>query len=193
MIKKLDQDYEIRSIDKDEFGLLWEQHAKQIFEDQSPIFRFVDALSEAECDQIKELGKNMGAPYRLNLGVYHRNIFVGWTFGFQESADTFYMCNSAVLPEHRRKGLYNHLMKTMIGEVAKKGFQRIYSRHSATNNAVIIPKLKAGFVISSFEVTDRFGVSVQLTYFTNETRRKMMDYRVGKIRPDDEIKKFLKL
>ena len=59
-----------------------------------------------------------------------------------------------------------------------------------TNNAVIIPKLKAGFVISGFEVSDRFGTLVQLSYYFNPLRRKMMDVRVGQRKPDEEIRKL---
>lgn len=66
-------------------------------------------------------------------------------------------------------------------------------RHSATNNAVIIPKLKAGFVITSMEISDMFGVLVHLTYFPKVLRRKMITYRVGDMKPDEEIKKCLKI
>ena len=70
-----------------------------------------------------------------------------------------------MLPGHRRKGIYTALMHRVIETVVEKGFQKIYSRHSVTNNDVIVPKLKAGFVISSMEISDVFGVLVHLVYF----------------------------
>jgi len=79
----------------------------------------------------------------------------------------------------------------MVQEVTQLGFQRIYSRHRATNNAVLIPKLKAGFVLTSLEVSDAFGTMVHLTYFSHPLRRKILDYRVGQIQPDQEIAQWL--
>ena len=67
----------------------------------------------------------------------------------------------------------------MISKVTKLGFQEIYSKHTITNNAVIIPKLKAGFIISSMEVSDLFGTLVNLSYYPKALRKKILDYRVG--------------
>jgi L-amino acid N-acyltransferase YncA len=103
------------------------------------------------------------------------------------------MRNSAVLEKHRNKGLYSELLKANIEILTNKGFQVIYSAHIATNNAILIPKLKAGFVITSLEIEERFGTRIKLSYFTSQLRKKVVDYRVGFIRPDEELKKILKL
>ena len=58
-------------------------------------------------------------------------------------------------------------------------FKEIFSRHNATNNPVIIPKLKMGFIISGLEVSDTFGTLLQVKYYTNEKRRDIMDFRTG--------------
>lgn len=79
----------------------------------------------------------------------------------------------------------------ILVQLKNDGFQVVVSRHNLTNNAVIIPKLKAGFVISGFEVDDRFGTLVKLSYFFNPLRRKLLDVRVGQSAPDDEVKKLL--
>ena len=185
--------YSIREMSHEEFEPLWDKHASDIFDDNSQIFRVFQWLNEEEKIKIKALRESMGTPYQLRLGLYFRDEFVGWSAGHQESAETYYMRNSAILPAHRRKGLYSLLLTETLRIVKEKGFQKIYSRHNATNNAVIIPKLKAGFTISSLEVSDMFGVLVHLTYFPKELRRKMMVYRVGDMRPDDEIKTCLSL
>lgn len=101
------------------------------------------------------------------------------------------MQNSGVLPEHRRKGLYSELVKRVVNVATGLGFQDIWSRHNTTNNAVIIPKLKQGFLITGIEVTDIFGTLIHLHYYPKEIRRRMTDYRVGQIKPDAEIKKYL--
>ncbi len=78
----------------------------------------------------------------------------------------------------------------MMKAVFEKGFQVITSRHKMFNNAILIPKLKAGFIIQKFEVSDVFGSMVHLAYFVNPARRKMMSYRAGEIFHDDEIQKW---
>ena len=189
--KKLSNDYEIREIDTESFDKLWNEHRNRFFDDVQPMFRPKEILSAKEQDQANALREKMGNPFRLNLGLYCGEEFVGWSFGFQESSEACYMCNSVVFPEHRRKGLYTALMHTTLEIVTQMGFQRIYSRHAATNNAVIIPKLKVGFHLTSFELTDLMGVLVHLTYFPKNIRTKMLDYRAGMIKPDEEIRKLL--
>lgn len=188
---RIDDDYQIRSMPADQFGPLFEKHSSKIFDDETLVFRLRDALSDEERARLKVLSSNMGEPILLRLGVFYRDEFAGWHLGRQDSATSFYMQNSAILPEHRRKGLYNHLVKRTVEVATELGFQSIWSRHNATNNAVIIPKLKHGFVISAMEVSDIFGTLVHLTYFPKEVRRKMMDFRVGQAKPDSEIKKHL--
>lgn len=184
-------DYQIIELTNDELASFNEEAHKTIFLEDGQIFMLRKSFSELETKKWKELSAYLGTPVRINLGMFKGEEFVGWCWGFQESAMTFYMCNSAILPEHRKKGLYTRLMNEMIKRVTEHGFQEIYSRHTATNNAVIIPKLKAGFVITTMEVTDVFGVLIHLNYFPNKLRHKMMDYRVGSIKPDTEIKELL--
>lgn len=188
--KQLDNGYLIREVGTDEFWPLWDKHAAGIFSDNSLDFMWHQHISENERESLKALGKHMGDPLRIRLGVFKGEEFAGWSIGDQKSSEIYYMRNSAVLPEHRRQGLYTELLKTSIELLTEKGFQKIYSRHSSTNNAVIIPKLKAGFIITSLELDDMFGSLVHLSYFTNPLRRKMMDFRTGNLRPDEEIKKI---
>src|SRR4051812_27592214 len=66
------------------------------------------------------------------------------------------------------------LMHEALRHAKAAGFQMVLSRHTTTNNSIIIPKLKAGFVITAMEVSDRFGTMVHLNYFFNKTRAKIM-------------------
>ncbi len=185
--------YSIREIAREDFDFIWRDHAPRIFDENSQIFRLMSVFNDEEREKIKTLSARMGDPYQLRLGVYYGDEFAGWAIGDQHSSEAFYMRNSAILPEHRRKGLYSALLRHVVETVTEIGFQKIFSRHSATNNDVIIPKLKAGFVISSLEVSDVFGVLVHLVYYPKEIRRKMQVYRVGDMRPDAEIRGLLKL
>lgn len=103
------------------------------------------------------LNQNLSQLIRFNLCIFKSDEFCDWFTGDQYNYETFYMRNSAILPDHRRKGLYTALMYEFLDRVEKIGFQIVLSRHTTTNNSIIIPKLKAGFVITSLEVFDRFG------------------------------------
>ena len=188
---ELPSGYEIRALSDEEFDPLWNKHVSKIFDENSQIFRLYRFLSAEEKAKVEALRGSLGKPYTLNLALCYKGDFVGWSAGHQESAETFYMRNSAILPEHRRKGLYTALLSRTVEELKEKGFQKIYSRHNATNNDVIIPKLKYGFTIASLEISDMFGVLVHLVYFPKELRRKMTIYRVGDMKPDDEIRTCL--
>ena len=189
--KVLNNEFEIRELDTETFGPLWELHSKNIFQDNSPTFRIRDTFTAEETEKWKILKAKLGTPFRVNLGLFHKENFVGWSWGFQESAETFYMCNSAVLPHYRKQGYYTQLMNAVVDIAVGEGFQRLYSRHTITNNAIIIPKLKRGFVITNFELNVAFGTLIHLTYFPKEIARKILDYRAGQIQADDEIKKQL--
>jgi hypothetical protein len=76
-------------------------------------------------------------------------------------------------------------------QLAAGGFHIVYSRHAATHNQVLVPKLKAGFVITGVELSDVFGVLVHLSYFFNPIRRKVLDVRAGHARPDAEVKRYM--
>ena len=186
-------DYHIKSLPDAQFIALYKAYYDQFFTSKSQLFDYTATLSEQAISKISGLQANMGSPTRINLVIYYRDTCIGWSWGFQESAWDFYMCNSAIAPAHRRKGLYTKLMQEMMRRAETMGFQVIYGRHVATNNAVIIPKLKAGFIITAMEVSDRFGTLVHLTYYTDPVRRKIQDYRVGFIEADDEIRHYLGL
>jgi ribosomal protein S18 acetylase RimI-like enzyme len=188
---RIDDNYQIRAMEPAEFEPLFQKYTKEFFDDETQVFRLRDSLSDDERSKLKKLSANMGEPFELRLGIFHKNEFVGWHFGQQDKYASFYMQNSGILPQHRRQGLYAELVKRILQVATEMGFQDIWSRHNATNNAVIIPKLKQGFVITALEVTDVFGTLVHLHYYPKEVRRKMTDYRVGQIKPDTEIKRYL--
>lgn len=185
--------YSIREMDDKDFQPLWREHSAKVFDDNAPIFHVYPSLSEAEQARWKDLGQRMGKPWQLRLGVFAGEEFVGWHTGNQENASTFYMRNSAILPAHRRKGLYRALLAETLKRCQEQGFQEIYSRHVATNNDVIIPKLQAGFLITGMEVSPAFGTLVHLSYFPNPLVRKMAIYRAGDCYPDAEIREKLGL
>jgi ribosomal protein S18 acetylase RimI-like enzyme len=190
---ELQNGYEIRQLETAEFLEVWKAHGKSVFDGSTPTFHFREALSEVELAKANGLREQYGERFRLNLTIYRHAEVVGWSWGFQDANENFYMCNSAILPAHRGQGLYRALVAAMIGLTKDLGFQKLHSRHMVTNNAVIVPKLKEGFVITGLELSDTYGTLVTLTYFPNALRRKVLDYRAGQSTPDDEVKTHLRL
>jgi ribosomal protein S18 acetylase RimI-like enzyme len=184
-------DYTIKEMTKEDFMDHYEVHRPGMFSENHS-FNLWGMLTEQELEKLKDIRLDPDNRFNLYLGIFKGDEFVGWSWGFQESSTSFYMCNSAILPNYRRQGLYTMIIGEALTILKKKGFQTITSRHTATNNAVLIPKLKAGFIIQKMEIDDIFGVLIQLSYYTNKTRRKIMDYRSGQLSPDDEIKKIFK-
>jgi len=178
-------------LSNEEYQTHWNQWGPSIFQSNSTILDTKKILSEEERSQIRLLDKNTSQLFRLNLGIFRGEDFCGWFSGEQQNCETFYMRNSAILPKYRRRGLYSSLMNEVLARVKTLGFQTVLSRHTTTNNSIIIPKLRAGFVITSIEVSDRFGTLVHLTYFFNETRRRVMAFRAGDLKPDSQLKDAL--
>jgi GNAT superfamily N-acetyltransferase len=178
---------------EEEFKPLFEKYNDSMFQDMHS-YQLSEILSLPDLEKIETLRLNMKSQYRLYLGVFdQKDEFIGWTWGFQENSETFNMVNSAVLEDHRRQGLYSALLARCIEILTEKGFQVIYSKHCATNNAIIIPKLKAGFVIAKMEMNDRYGILIHLHFYTNSERRRIMDYRSGHMKPDPKIKNIFKI
>ena len=189
---KISDEYEIREMESKDFRPFLVEHSPIMFPNDFSCMPD-DYLSDGEKVAQKELAGRMGDLFYLRLGVFHLDKQVGWSFGAQIDRGKFYMINSAIFPEHRKKGLYSSLLNCAVEVVTKQGFQLITSSHIATNSAIFVAKLKAGFIITGFELSDIFGLMVNLTYYTNATRRKIMDYRSGLTRPDGEIRKLFGL
>lgn len=191
--KKLENGYLIKEMSEKDFFPLFSKHYDDIFGTDHTFF--ADShYTEAEKQKIKSLQSKLGNLFGLHLGLFTKdNEFVGFSFGYQESEETFYVAASAVLPQHRGQGLYTSMLKVLIEKTTDIGFQKIYGTHCATNNAVLIPKLKLGFLFSKIELSDTFGTIIHLQYYTNPLRRKVLDYRSGLKIPDQELKKIMKL
>ena len=180
--------YEIREMSQEDFRPHFQPLVKKIFGEGTQSFQVGPTITRRDAAKVEALKANQGNPHVLRLGVFHKTKFVGWHLGLQSEGDaSFYMQNSAIVKKHRRKGLYSALLDRTINILDNMGYQTIYSRHHMTNNAVLIPKLQRDFKITSFEVSDRYGTLIHLTRYKSKTRNKVLDYRVGLIKPDKEL------
>ncbi|MBC7428902.1 MAG: GNAT family N-acetyltransferase [Bacteriovorax sp.] len=189
---KLADGFTIREMTSKEFFPLFGKHYDSIFGDDHTFFPET-YYSVNEKEKIDVLRERMGNLFQLNLGLFSPDgEFIGFSFGVQESEETFYMMASAILEPFRKKGFYSLLLDEVVERCKEEGFQKIYGTHCATNNSVLIPKLKRGFVFSKIELSDMFGTIIHLQYYTNPLRRKVLDYRSGLRVPGKEIKKIMK-
>jgi ribosomal protein S18 acetylase RimI-like enzyme len=189
---KLKSGIELRALGSSEFSPLLKRYRKEIFDDNVPIFRPYSFYSEGEKLKVDELHKYIEDLVQIRLCAFDKGEFVGWSYSQQDKGSTLYMQNSAILPAYRRQGLYTEMVKVVMAIATDAGFQSIFSRHIATNNDVIIAKLKLGFNITGMELSDAFGTLVHLTYLPNETRKQFLDFRAGLTRPNEKIKEHLK-
>jgi hypothetical protein len=185
-------DYTAIPLTESEFQPVFTQHMPAVFSNGVD-FHVREALSERERESIQRLAQRLDGAFSLYLGIFQADSLVGWSFGRQMTRDTYYMINSGLLPEHRNKGVYSALLPRILERLAAEGFRVVTSRHCATNNQVIVPKLKAGFVIAGMEISDAFGVLLHLAYYFNPLRRKAMDFRAGLTRADAELEPLLAL
>ena len=57
----------------------------------------------------------------------------------------------------------------------------------------IIPKLKAGFVISGMHINEKFGTLVNLTYYINPQIKAVVDFRSGHQRLPQNLKEHINI
>ena len=118
----------------------------------------------------------------LRIGAFRGDTLVGWTYACPEGGSLLYMINSGVAPAERQRGIYSELARLVIEHARSNGYAAILSRHAANNNAVIIAKLKLGFLVSGFEYSEVYGPLVRLTMLLGNLRRQLYRARSTPIR-----------
>lgn len=129
--------------------------------------------------------------YRLCQVALRGDALAGWSWGMQTRPGLFFMVNSAVVAAERRRGLYSALARRLMQQAAEAGFQQVQSVHNVANNAIIIAKLKLGFMITGLEQSDTFGSLVQLSWYPHPQRRALAETRAGQRRPAGDIRRLL--
>lgn len=124
--------------------------------------------------------------------VIKDNQVVGWHYSRPWNSRTVCMGNSGFLLAHQKKGLYTKLLAFVLAVLKSEGFQHVRSTHHTTNNAIILPKLRAGFCIQGMQIDDN-GVMVVLQYNFNKCYRNYMDIRSGIKQPMGETAKRMGL
>jgi GNAT superfamily N-acetyltransferase len=148
--------------------------------------RYMRALIGAEAaDRERALHDTLPKPERIRLGAFDGERFVGCSSGWFEFACNFYMGVSAIAPEYRQQGIYTRMLNTIETAVRERGGLSISSQHVATNKAVLIAKLKLGYVIAGTEYNEQMGLLVRLVLQLSPPRRALFASRVGTLKPGE--------
>ncbi|WP_240741933.1 GNAT family N-acetyltransferase [Deinococcus sp. KSM4-11] len=110
--------------------------------------------------------------------MYHGAELVGWQFSHQTDERTVSMADTGILPQHQGRGLYTRLLPQVLDAFQAAGYTLVTSHHRATNNRVIIPKLRAGFLLQGLNAYEG-GLNVALTLSLDATYRDAMHVRSG--------------
>lgn len=113
----------------------------------------------------------------VRFGAYVGDALVGWSFGWFERGNNYYMANSGVVPEFRCRGVYAALLEAVIAHAAANGTLVVRSQHSVLNNAVIICKLKRGFHIVGLNMSAQMGGLVELALHLSPERGELFASR----------------
>ncbi|CAM4387126.1 GNAT family N-acetyltransferase [Deinococcus marmoris] len=159
---------------------------------------YYDIYTQLEDAVYSSVSLNWPTPPRLESPEYpqytwligHQNEVVGWHYSRQWDARTAYMVNTALLPAHRGRGLYSRVLPPVLRTLQTQGYDLVRSHHHATNNAVLIPKLRAGFRLQGLQVDDH-GVMAVLMLGFGTLYRDYMDVRSGLKQPEGEVARAL--
>ncbi|KUG06158.1 GNAT family N-acetyltransferase [Solirubrum puertoriconensis] len=177
--------YTVAEVSPDEWSAFAGQHFERVFPHEINL-PLDGALGTAEQDKLAALRRNMAGCLHLHFLLYDGETPIGWHFGLQRNELEYHMANTAVLPEYQGRGVYSAFLQFAKARIFAEGFQYITSLHRADNNAVLVPKLKAGFQIQAFgyliqpmlfEVN--YGPMIQLICPAKELYRKLFDAQAG--------------
>lgn len=149
---------------------------RHVFSDVEQYSAELAAILKAEVGAAEAPAQTHSAIFRL--GAYDGDELVGWSYGWMERSNVFYMANSGVLASHRGRGIYMALLDAMRGYASTEGAWAIRSQHSVVNNPVIIAKLRAGFHVSGLMQSAHMGSLVELTLHLSQPRQDMYRRRV---------------
>jgi ribosomal protein S18 acetylase RimI-like enzyme len=116
---------------------------------------------------------------QVRVGAFDGERLVGWTHAFLAPGGLLYVSNSAVHPEYRRQGLYTRLVAAIEDEARALQCLRVESHHRAANAAVLIAKLKAGYVVTGTEFSTEMGLLVKLCKHLDARRDAVFHARAG--------------
>ena len=177
--------YYVDEVNAEAWEKFFVQHQALVFPDEESI-SFDSIFTDDEKTKLARLKANVASSLQLYFLIYDGETPIGWHFGFQRSELEYFMANTGILPHYQHRGIYSAFLTYAINRILDEGFQFITSIHRPDNNAVLIPKLKAGFLIQStgfliqtMILESNYGVMLQLVYPAKAVYRRLFDARIG--------------
>ncbi len=177
--------YYVQEVSAETWEAVFNQHQTTVFPDEDSI-PFDGIFTDDEQAKMAVLKSNLASSLQRYFLIYDGETPIGWHFGFQRSELDYFMANTGIIPDYQGRGIYSAFLKYIIPRILDEGFQFITSVHHADNNAVIVPKLKAGFIIQSFGfliqtmiLESNYGPMIQLVYPAKDIYRKTFSARFG--------------
>jgi GNAT superfamily N-acetyltransferase len=178
-----------RWVDKKTFDVVYKTIDKKVFDLGN---YFADITPTLTARESKGRTRAFDAAPQLCLVAYDGDKPVGYSQSLINHSGDLFMRLSGVLKSYRRKGIYDAMLKRVVARAKKEGCVRIISNHLATNNPIIIAKLRADFVIIGLQQSPDAGLLVQLVHHTNPAVDKLYRFRVGAAKLDKKLAKRLK-
>lgn len=143
---------------------------------RSPLGLLPDARRDAVSARMRT---DRAAVTRFCFAAWEDDTLIGGTVALVTRPAVLFMQTSAVAPSHRRRGVYTALARHIIGWAREQGFAEVTSKHLATNNPILIAKLKLGFHIVGLELIPEWGTLVSLALPLDPSREALYGYRAG--------------
>lgn len=141
-----------------------------VFPENSQIARWFNLPQARNDERKKALFALQRQTHQDAVVFYDGDKPIGWSAGRMLGASEFMMDVTGIHPDYQSKGIYRHFLRQYLIYLRDIGYERVVSYHSPTNRAVLIAKLKVGFIIAATEFRENAGASVKLTYFLHEDR-----------------------
>ncbi len=174
---KFEDDLIVNEISNDELNRICDEHYERTFKNRVRDQSVANISLEAR-EKISQRAKTH-TPFHLRLGLYKGDQPVGWHWGFAVDPETYYMQNSAIIESHRNQGFYSILLTATLERLKEEGFQVVTSTHHPNNAAVLIPKLRQGFIVTGAQFNEKFRFLIELKFFFDEQRKKEFGRMIG--------------
>ena len=185
-------DITIQRVSSEEF---WDGYKEEVQKEFSDFLHCRTSVlySDVEKEKLSHLKPEFKEEGHIFLFAKKGSDIVGRSFSEQVSKNELLMCMSYVKSDYRNRGIYTKLLSETISVAKEIGYMKVSSSHNTSNNKIIIPKLKQGFVVSGMKINAGYGTLVELTLFLNETEKDMQDFRCGHRKPTEKIKNILSI
>ena len=173
-----------RPVDRATLRTVWETLSPRLFPHDDELRRFrTPPDRESGQDALKSLYSRQ---HRERIVLYDEaGDPIGFSYGQMEDYLTYYMHTMGLAPAYRGKGIYTAYLRQFADFIGALGYERITSHHQPNNRAVLIGKLKAGYMITGMELDESFGLLIKMAYFIHRDREEGFE-DVFSLRPAPE-------